>query len=118
MPRAQVVRYFKSLFDDRLPRDGSYAWCAMVDAVVNMPVPELTDDVRQAFSRNLIDPCLCSLENFENDLLIHDLVDNDRYCVITDAIGEMEWWAAFHPEDSEQDGIQDVEAPLPEPPYL
>ncbi len=112
MPRAQVVGYFKSLFDGRLPHDGSYAWCGLVDAVVNMPAPELVEDVRLAFSRGLIDPCYIELENFEEDLLEYNLADSDKYCVITDAIGEMEWWASFHPEDEEPDGFQDQEARL------
>lgn len=117
MPRAQVVAYLKSLFDGRLPRDESYAWCALADAVVNLPAPELVEDVRRAFNLDLFDPCYLTLEIFEEDLLEYNLADSDKYCVITDAIGEMEWWAAFHPEDSEPVGFQDTEAPLPEPPY-
>jgi hypothetical protein len=101
MPREQVVGYFQRLFGGRLQRTHSHAWNGLVSAVVDLPAPELLADVRRAYEDGLVDPGFATLEGIERILQSRPKGSRDRHYVITDAISEMEWWAAFHPEDSQ-----------------
>ncbi len=98
MPRQEVVAYFQKLFGGRLPRKPSHAWNGLVCSAADLPAPELLEDVRRAYEDGLVDPRFASLRGIERDLLRHDQKDRGNYTVITDAIGEMQWWASFHPE--------------------
>jgi hypothetical protein len=99
-PRAEVVDYFRSLFQGKLQRTPSYAWDGLVCAVADLPAPELLGEVRQAYAEELADTTVAGLDEIERDAAAPRPRRHDRHCLITDAIAEMEWWAAFHPEDS------------------
>jgi hypothetical protein len=109
MTRDEVVGYFRSLFDGKLERESSFAWDGLVAAVVELPAPELLEEVRQAYAGGLADPGVVRLEELERDLLNREPRPPERYGLITDAIKEMEWWAAFDPEEEEE---PEDEAPL------
>ena len=100
MPRAEVVEYLRSLFHGRLQRTHSHAWDGLVCAVADLPAPELLEEVRQAYAEDLVDPMFVGLEDIERNALSPKPWRHDRHTLITDAIHDMEWWAAFHPEDS------------------
>lgn len=82
-----------------------------------MPAPELLEAVRRAYKDGLIDPGFASLEGIERDLRSRPEGRRERHYVITDAINEMAWWAAFHPEDSRPRPLPKLTAPSapPEP---
>ncbi len=100
MPRATVVEYFRSLFHGRLQRTPSYAWSSLVCAVADLPAPEFLEEVRQAYADGLVDTMVAGLEMIERDMATPKASWREPKQLITDAISEMEWWAAFHPEDS------------------
>ncbi len=111
--RDEVVDYFRSLFHGKLKRTGSYAWNGLVCAVANLPAPELLGEVQRAFDDNLVDDSADRLADIEGDLAAADPQRRQRYKLITNAIDDMEWWVAFHPEP-----IPDPEeAPDPQVPF-
>lgn len=77
----------------------------------DMPAPELLEEVRQAYADDLVDPSVADLEGIERDIAEPKPWRHDRHTLITDVIDEMEWWAAFHLEDS-----RSMKAPVPELP--
>ncbi len=117
VPREQVVGYFQQLLGGKLQRTHSYAWNGLVSAIGDMPAPELLEDVRRAYEDGLIDPGFASLEGIERDLRFRPEGRRERHYVITDAINEMEWWAAFHPADSRPRPLPKLTVPnaSPEP---
>jgi len=96
MTRDEVVGYFRSLFHGRLKRTYSHAWERLVVAVVDLPAPELLEDVRRAYADGLVNPGFAHLEGIEHNLRKQEQGFRERYRVITDAIAEMEWWASFN----------------------
>ena len=100
LPREAVVEYFRSLFHGKLQRTPSYAWSSLACAVADLPAPELLEDVRAAYAADLVDTKVSELESIERDAKAPTPRRPDRRHLITDAIAEMEWWAAFHPEGS------------------
>ena len=100
MTRDEVVGYFRNLFQGKLQRTPSYAWSGLVCAVADLPAPELLEEVRQAYVDGLVDTMVADLEELERDLISQKTPRRNRHALITDAIAEMEWWAAFHSEDS------------------
>ena len=99
MPRAEVVEYFRSLFHGKLQRTHSYAWDGLVCAVADLPAHELLEEVRQAYAEGLVDDTVADLEGIEQDIATPKPWRRDRQHLITDAIAEMEWWAAFDPKE-------------------
>jgi len=115
MPRAEVVEYFRSLFQGKLQRIHSYAWDGLVCAVADLPAPELLEEVRQAYAVGLVDDSVADLEGIERDMAAPKPWRRDRQHLITDAIAEMERWACFHPEESWPTEPVESEIPLPSP---
>jgi hypothetical protein len=99
MTRAEVAGYLRSLFQEKLERTNSYIWDRVAGAVVDLPAPELLPEVRRAFADGLADPWNVPLEDIERDLAAQKLELRERPTLITDAIAEMEWWAAFDPDE-------------------
>jgi hypothetical protein len=119
MPRAEVIEYYRSLFQGKLQRTHSFAWDGLVGSVARLPAPELLDDVRQAYVDDLADSTVAGLESIERDLAEPKPGRSEKRGLVTDAIDEMEWWVAFHPEDSQPEVLPEppkAQAPLPPPP--
>ena len=89
------------------PYTGRFPMTAMRAAVEQRDaiIPELLKELETCAE----DPAdFASLEGIERDTRSRPEGCRDRHYVITDAINEMEWWAAFHLEDCGP-------SPLPEP---
>jgi hypothetical protein len=112
MPRAEVIEYFRRLFHGRLKRKHSFAWNGLVCAVADLPAPELLEEVRQAYSEGLVDEDIADLEGVERDLAAPKPWRREQHTLITNAVGEMECWACFHPEDSRPHRPPAVEVPV------
>ncbi len=115
MSREEVVAYFRSLFQGKLKRTQSHVWNGLVCAVADLPAPELLEEVRQAYRNDLVDRSFARLEGIERDLSHPDRRRRERFAVITDVIAEMEWWAAFQPDDVKPSGQLSAAAPAPVP---
>lgn len=123
MPRDAIAAYLRSLFHGKLGRTANFMWCALVTCSVDLLGPELMKEIEQAFSDNLVDPLYDSLEGVKTQLNRPDVERLKSVPdLITDAIGETDWWAMFHPEkDSpeppvpfeEDDEYLDYLPPLP-----
>src|SRR6266404_1412044 len=113
IPRAEVIDYFRSLFHGRLERTQSFAWDGLVCAVADLPAPELLEEVRQAYAEGLVDESVADLEGIERDLAAPKPWRRDRPTLITDAVGEMERWACFHPEESGSKRLPEVQVAVP-----
>jgi hypothetical protein len=116
MPRAEVIDYFRSLFHGKLQRTHSFAWNGLVCAIADLPASELLEEVRQAYSEGLVDESVADLEGIERDIAAPQPWRRERHTLITDAIGEMEGWACFHPDDSGPTEPPEVQVPVARPP--
>jgi hypothetical protein len=113
MSRDEVVGYFRSLYQGKLQRQHSYTWDGLVCAAADLPVPELLEEVRQAYADGLVDSTVADLEGIERDLAAPKPWRRERHHLITDAIAEMERWSSFHPEDPQPKDLPKSQAPLP-----
>jgi hypothetical protein len=119
MPRAEVIEYYRSLFHGKLQRTNSFAWDGLVGAVTDLPAPQVLEDVRQAYAEGLVDSSVADLASTERNIVAQKPWRREKCDLITDAIAEMEWWAAFHPEESQPEGLPtppEAQAPVPPPP--
>jgi hypothetical protein len=69
MSRDEVVAYYRSLFHGKLEKRGSPAWEGLVSAVADLRVPELLEEVREAFANDLVDPMFAGFGEIERDIL-------------------------------------------------
>lgn len=117
MAREEVVNYYRDLFEGKLRREHNQVWNALVCAAADLPAPELLPQVRKAYEDDLVNPGYAQLEELE---LAARLLFDERprwkkekmSSLISDAIGEMEWWAAFHNDRAhDREWNQDVGEP-------
>ncbi len=121
MTREAAAAYFTSLFHGKLKRSYSHAWNGLALAVAELPAPELLPCVRQAYAEGLVNPGFARFEEIERILREQEQARRERKGVISDAIAEMEWWAAFKKsgrapakaKQSGQSGASTGEEPLP-----
>jgi len=116
MSRAEVIDYFRSLFHGRLKRTHSFAWNGLVCAVADLPAPELLEEVRQAYSEGLVDEGVVDLKGVERDVAKPEPRRRKGLTLITDAIGDMEGWACFHPDEPGPPRRSEAQVPVPPPP--
>lgn len=95
MTRETVAAYFTELFHGKLKRTHCHAWNGLAVAVAELPATELLPYVRQVYADGLVNPGFAHLEGIERILREQEQGRRERKRVITDAIAEMEWWAAF-----------------------
>jgi hypothetical protein len=125
--RADVITYFQSFFQGRLPREYTVLWDLLVFSSTDLYPEELYEDIKQAYEEGLIESFFIGLEDVESTLnqgkerVLDDLRSNKQYSLITDTISELEWWACFQPKDRPSRSIlPTIQVPkaLPEMPRL
>jgi hypothetical protein len=102
IPQDETEAYLLRLYDTLQPAHESFVWTGWVLAVALLGLEALSDVVRQAFRRGLIDPMVMSYDDFCQDLG-RTLADpkrmvgfhRDRIGALKDAIGELSSWYAF-----------------------
>jgi uncharacterized protein len=130
VPRDATEAYLLRLYDTLHPQQESFVWSGWVLAIALLGLEELSDVVRHAFERGLIDPMVMGYDDFRRDLE-RTLADPermagfeyDRIGPLEDAIGELSGWSAFSdaakedqerwatsPEDA---GLAFADTPLP-----
>jgi uncharacterized protein len=130
IPREETEAYLLGLYDTLQPQQESFVWSGWVLAIGLLGLEELSDVVRQAFERGLIDPMVMGYDDFLRDLE-RTLADPERMAgfeydligPLEDAIGELSGWSAFldaaqedqdgwatSPEDA---GLAFADTPLP-----
>ena len=109
-PREEAVAYFRSLFAGGLERDSfdDHVWSVLVRVCREIHPAELLDEIRQAYEDDQVDEFFVGgVERAERDAacdldeVLAALQTEERYFWITEAIEDIEWWAAFEPEASE-----------------
>jgi hypothetical protein len=105
--REEIVSYFAYLFRDKLARNWSHVWDALVSYSSDLYPAELIDDIRKAYEEDLVDPSYIGLDDVKRDLAMGKdralarLADNPHHRLIEDTVSEMGWWACF--QDDEED---------------
>jgi hypothetical protein len=103
--REDVIAYYQSFFQGRLPRAYSVLWDLLVSSSTDLYPEELYEDIKQAYQEGLIESFFIGLEDVESTLnkgkerVLDDLRNNKQYSLVTDTIQAMEWWACFQPKD-------------------
>ncbi|HZA91941.1 MAG TPA: DUF1186 domain-containing protein [Gemmatimonadales bacterium] len=100
--RDETQAYLLQLYDTLQPQQESFVWSGWVLAIALLGLEELSDVVRQAFERGLIEPRVMGYDDFRRDLQ-RTLADPermagfhyDRIGPLEDAIGELSGWYAF-----------------------
>ena len=99
IPRDEAEAYPLQLYDTLQPQHQSFVWSGWVLAIALLGLEELSDVVRQAFERGLIDPMAMDYDDFRRDLA-RTLADPERMAgfeydqigPLEDAIGELSGW--------------------------
>ncbi len=100
--REEAEAYLVRLYDALRPQHESFVWSGWVLAVGLLGLEALSDLVRRAFGRGLIDPAVMRYEHFRQDLG-RTLADpermagfrHDNIAPLEDAVGELSRWYAF-----------------------
>jgi hypothetical protein len=103
--RDEAQAYLLRLYDTLQPQQTSFVWVGWQSAVALLGLEAMSDLVRQAFARGLIDPLDTNYDLFREDLG-RTLADSermagfryDRIAPLDDAIGELSGWYAFSDE--------------------
>ena len=128
IPEKETHTYLLQLYDTLEPQHESFAWSGWVMAIELLGLEALSDVVRQAFKRGLIDPMVMDYDHFRRDLG-RTLADptrmvgfqRDKTGPLEDAIGELSSWYAFsdaakRDQERRSTGIEGLRLPLAETP--
>src|SRR3954447_15883131 len=115
--REGTEAYLLQLYDTLQPQQESFVWSGWVLAIALLGLEELTDVVRQAFGRGLIEPMVMGYDDFRRDLE-RTLADPERMAgfeydqigPLEDAIGELSGWYAFS-DAAQQDQARQTSSP-------
>jgi hypothetical protein len=121
IPRQEVVDYYRDLFRGKLRRECNQVWNALACAVADLPAPELAADLRQAFADGLVDQSFADLDGLERDALVpfekkEPWKREKLSSLVSDAVSEMSWWAAFEADDRPEPSVLPQEPIAPAPP--
>src|SRR5215208_3912773 len=117
VPRDETQAYLLRLYDTLQPQQESFVWSGWVLAIALLGLEALSDVVRQAFERGLIEPKVMGYDDFRRDLG-RTLADPermagfhyDRIGPLEDAIGELSGWYAFS-DAAQQDQARRTTSP-------
>jgi hypothetical protein len=107
MAREDVLVYYKSLFESNLPKQPSHFWDGLVSCCTDLYPEEVYPQIKQAFEEDLIDEWVIDLDFVDEHLALGreevlSRLQDDRYRLIEDMIGELESWAGFQPPIQQQ----------------
>ena len=115
--RDETQAYLLRLYDTLEPQQESFVWSGWVLAIALIGLEELSDVVRQAFARGLIDPMVMGYDDFRRDLERTRAdpermagFEYDRIGPLEDAIGELSGWYAFS-DAAQQDQARRTSSP-------
>lgn len=110
MSRDEVVQYFHALFHDRLEKEPSLVWDSLVVCCCDIYPEDLYEEIKAAYDEGLVDPWFIAMDDVESvlqksrDVVLSHFMEDNSQQLITDVIGELEWWACFNaaPQHSRQ----------------
>jgi len=103
-PRDAAVAYFRSLLTDRLEREPSYVWDALIGACKDVHPRELLKEIGRAYDEDLVDEGMVG--DFEDvevqaalglGATLAELRRSPSCQWVTDVVEETEWWDWFNP---------------------
>lgn len=96
LPREEVIRYFRTLFEEKLEKYPSFTWDNLVGCACALYPEELYEEICAAFDRNLINRTFISPEDVS--LILSQDKESHLYTLfretslIEDTVMEMEKW--------------------------
>jgi hypothetical protein len=126
--REEAEAYLLRLHDVLRPQHESFVWYGWTSAVALLGLEAMSDVVRRAFGRGLIDPMVTNYDLFRRDLG-RTLADPERMAgfrydniaPLEDAVGELSRWYAFS-DAAERDRARQIAREVagvePRPPQL
>ncbi len=103
LSREALLHYYRSLFQEKLPRKESFVWGVLCTTSEDLGFAELLDDIRKAYQDDLADPMVCKLETIETQILEHPgevrFNSSEKLSLIDDTIEELQGWASFNAEE-------------------
>ena len=126
--REEAEAYLLRLYDALRPQHESFVWYGWTSAVALLGLEAMSDVVRRAFTRGLIDPMVTNYDLFRRDLG-RTLADPERMAgfrydniaPLEDAVGELSRWYAFSDaakRDRARQIAREVAGVEPRPPRL
>ena len=111
MPREDVLAYYKGLLESGLSKQPSHFWNGLVSCCTDLYPEEVYPQIKQAFEEDLIDESFIDLDFVDEQLAVGKEevlagLQDDRYKLIEDTIGELESWACFQPPARQQPTVR------------
>jgi hypothetical protein len=101
--REETLEYFRHLFHTAQAEQDSFFWPALILRSTDLYPDVVTQEIREAFDKQDIDPFLVSLKDVEatlaqgKDHTLEELSRSGYYKWVEDTVRETEWWACFQP---------------------
>jgi len=73
-----------------------------VEAIADLPAPELLEDVRKIYHDGLLEQGISDLPQIEREIHRIESPPEKNYTLIADPISEMQWWACFNLEKNSE----------------
>ena len=109
LERNQIIHYFKELFNHPAFVDDEMAMTQLVNASCDLYPAELYDEIKAAFDRNVVDTTIVNMKWIDKTLAMGQdkalkQYLNEHYDLISDTLQEMQWWACFQDQQTENFG--------------
>jgi uncharacterized protein len=121
--RDEVARYLRTAFDRLRQQDADFVWFGWLSAIAALRLTDLSDLVREAFERGLIDALDMRFADFETDFRYAcdhpeapwDSPLTDEFAPFGDTLEEFASWhlGAGRSEDLDEDWAPDYRIPAP-----
>ncbi len=107
LARETLSDYMTTLYCEKIEREESHVWNALVMVSTDLGFPEHLELIREAYQNGLADPYFESLESVEERLRTGELFDCElrEYRLVDDVIEEMSWWACFDEKEMSRETL-------------
>lgn len=108
LSRDEVINYFQELLQNKKEQNDYYYWSILVRESTYLCPKEIEVEVKELFKKDLIDPFMIRLKNFESSLKVSaerslaKVRKNQYYSLVDNTITEMESWPYFKQEPSKK----------------
>lgn len=95
LERSRLSEYLETLYREKLEKEESHVWNALVMVSTDLGFPEHVEPIRKAYGDGLANPGFEPLESVEKRLRTGEVTESElrEYRLVDDTLEEMSWWA-------------------------